>query len=171
MRRSGMRGINAILITGRILIKSIPIGADIASASVMTRIFIINTITARGEVGIKDSRASVLLEPEAVSEVGRGNAQAGAFVVIAVSVQCGCETFVELMAHSGLALQVGRGKRIEATVAEIDIQETVEFGPMFDGDAFAGGEHLGLLAGIFRPAVTGARGGADLPAAAEGFGI
>jgi hypothetical protein len=58
-----MRGTDTILITGRILIKSIPIGADIASVSVMTRIFIINTIAARGKVGIKDSRASVLLEP------------------------------------------------------------------------------------------------------------
>ena len=63
MRRSGMRGINAILITGGILNKSIPIGADIALVSVMTRIFIINTIAARGKVGIKDSMASVLLEP------------------------------------------------------------------------------------------------------------
>ena len=55
-----MRGINKILITGRILNKSIPIGADIALVSVMTRIFIINTIVARGEVGIKDSMAFVL---------------------------------------------------------------------------------------------------------------
>src|SRR5659263_98695 len=63
MRRSGMRGINAILNTGRVLNKGIPIGADIALVSVMTRIFIIRTIAARGKVGIKDSRASVLLEP------------------------------------------------------------------------------------------------------------
>ena len=56
-----MPGINTILITGRVLIKSTPIGADIALVSVMTRIFIIRTIAARGEVGIKDSRASVLL--------------------------------------------------------------------------------------------------------------
>ena len=63
MRRSGMRGINTILITGRLLNKSIPIGADIALVSVMTRIFIISTIVARGKVGIKDSMASVLLEP------------------------------------------------------------------------------------------------------------
>jgi hypothetical protein len=57
-----MRGINKILITGRILNKSIPIGADIALVSVMTRIFIINTIVARGEAGIKDSMAFVLLK-------------------------------------------------------------------------------------------------------------
>ena len=61
MRRSGMLGINAILITGVILNKSIPIGADITLVSVMTRIFTISTIAARGKVGIKDSRASVLL--------------------------------------------------------------------------------------------------------------
>jgi hypothetical protein len=66
MRRIGMRGINAILITGGILNKSIPIGADIASVSVMTRIFIISTIAARGEVGIKDSMGSVLLYPPLV---------------------------------------------------------------------------------------------------------
>jgi hypothetical protein len=63
MRRSGMRGINAIRITGGLLNKSIPIGADIAWVSVMTRIFIINTIAAKGEVGTKESMASVLLEP------------------------------------------------------------------------------------------------------------
>ena len=65
MRRSGMRGINAIRITGRLLNKSIPIGADIASVSVMTRIFIISTIAARGKVGIKDSMASVRRRPPA----------------------------------------------------------------------------------------------------------
>ena len=58
-----MHGINTIRITGRILIKSIPIGADIALVSVMTKIFIIRTIVARGKVGIKDSMESVLLEP------------------------------------------------------------------------------------------------------------
>ena len=62
MRRSGMRGINAIRITGGLLNKSIPIGADIVLVSVMTRIFIISTIAARGKVGIKDSMASVLLK-------------------------------------------------------------------------------------------------------------
>jgi hypothetical protein len=58
-----MRGINVILITGELSNKSILIGAVIASASVMTRIFIINTITAGGKVGIKDSMASVLQQP------------------------------------------------------------------------------------------------------------
>jgi len=57
-----MCGINAIRITGRLLNKNIPIGADIALVSNMTRIFIISTIMARGKVGIKDSMASVLLE-------------------------------------------------------------------------------------------------------------
>jgi hypothetical protein len=67
-----MRGINAILITGRILNKNIPIGADIASASVMTRIFIISTIAARGKVGIKDSMAPVPQQPPlAVTSVPR----------------------------------------------------------------------------------------------------
>ena len=60
MRRSGIPGINAILITGRVLNSSIPIGAAIASVSVMIKSFIISTIMARGEVGIKDSRAGVL---------------------------------------------------------------------------------------------------------------
>jgi len=58
-----MCGINATLITGRILNKGIPIGGDIASASVMTRIFIINTIAARVEVGIKDSKGCVPPQP------------------------------------------------------------------------------------------------------------
>ena len=65
MRRNGMRGINAIRTTGRLLNKSIPIGVDIALVSVMTRIFIINTITAREKVGIKDSMASVPRRPPA----------------------------------------------------------------------------------------------------------
>jgi hypothetical protein len=52
-----MPGINAIRITGRLLNKNIPIGADIASASVMTRIFIINIIAAKAKVGIKDTKA------------------------------------------------------------------------------------------------------------------
>jgi hypothetical protein len=60
MRRSGMRGIRAIRITGGILNKSIPIGADTALVSAMTRIFIIRTIVAREEVGIRESMASVL---------------------------------------------------------------------------------------------------------------
>jgi len=58
-----MRGISAILSTGGILNKSIPIGADIALVRLMTRIFIINTIAARGKAGSKDSMAFGLLEP------------------------------------------------------------------------------------------------------------
>ena len=58
-----MRGTDTILITGRILIKSIPIGADITLVSIMTRIFIMPTIVARGKVGSKDSMASVLPGP------------------------------------------------------------------------------------------------------------
>jgi hypothetical protein len=58
-----MCGINAIRITGRPLNKSIPIGADIASVSVMTRIFIINTIAGTARGGIKDSMAPVPQQP------------------------------------------------------------------------------------------------------------
>jgi len=58
-----MRGINTILITGKILSDSIPIGADTELVSIMTRIFIISTIVARVEVGIKASMAFVLPEP------------------------------------------------------------------------------------------------------------
>ena len=57
-----MRGIRVILIIGQIFSDSIPIGADTKLVSIMTRIFIINTIAARGKVGIKDSMAFVLLE-------------------------------------------------------------------------------------------------------------
>ena len=57
MSRGGMRGIRDILITGQIFSDSIPIGADTKLVSIMTRIFIINTIAAKGEVGIKDSMA------------------------------------------------------------------------------------------------------------------
>ena len=60
----------AILITGRLLNKSIPISADTTLVSVMTRIFIINTIAARGKVGIKDSMASVLGSGPAVIRPG-----------------------------------------------------------------------------------------------------
>ena len=63
MHRIGMRGINAIRITGRILNKSIPIGGDTRLAGIMTRIFIISTIAARVEVGIKDSKAAVPRQP------------------------------------------------------------------------------------------------------------
>ena len=54
-----MPGIRDILITGIIFSDSILIGADTMPVSTMTRIFIIGTIVARGEVGIKDSMAAV----------------------------------------------------------------------------------------------------------------
>ena len=63
MNRGGISGIREILITGKIFSDSIPIGADTKLVSVMTRIFITGTIAARVQVGIKDSMASVLLEP------------------------------------------------------------------------------------------------------------
>jgi len=63
MSRGGIRGIRDIVNTGIILSDSILIGADTKLASIMARIFIINTIVARVEVGIKDSMASVLPEP------------------------------------------------------------------------------------------------------------
>ena len=55
MRQGGIRGINKILITGKIFSDSIPIGKDTTPVSVMTRIFIISTIVARVKDGIKDS--------------------------------------------------------------------------------------------------------------------
>jgi hypothetical protein len=55
-----MRGINTILITGKIFSGGIPIGADIKPVGIMTRIFIISTIVARVAVGIKASMGSVL---------------------------------------------------------------------------------------------------------------
>jgi hypothetical protein len=58
-----MRGINTILITGKIFSDSIPIGADTEPVSIMTRIFIIGTIVARVAVGIKASIGLVLPEP------------------------------------------------------------------------------------------------------------
>jgi hypothetical protein len=63
MLRGGIRGINTILITGRVLRNDIPIGAAINILSVMARNFIISTIVARVKVGIKDSMVFVLLEP------------------------------------------------------------------------------------------------------------
>jgi len=63
MGRGGIRGINKIRTTTRILRKSIPIGGGIILVSVMTRIFIISTIRARGEVGIKAFMAAQPLEP------------------------------------------------------------------------------------------------------------
>jgi hypothetical protein len=59
MRGAGIRGIRDILNTGIILSDSILNGADTRLVSTMTRIFIIGTIAARGEVGIKDPVALV----------------------------------------------------------------------------------------------------------------
>ena len=69
MSRGGRPGINRILITGRVLNKSIPIGAGTMLVSIMTRIFIIPTIVAKGEVGIRDSMASVLLGLPALAAI------------------------------------------------------------------------------------------------------
>jgi hypothetical protein len=62
MRRGGIRGIRDILNTGIILSDSILNGADTRWVGNMTRIFIIATMVARGEAGIKDTRALVLKE-------------------------------------------------------------------------------------------------------------
>jgi hypothetical protein len=56
-----MGGIKKILITGRPFNKSIPIGAGTVMAGIMTGVFTISTIVATGKVGIKVSRAAVLL--------------------------------------------------------------------------------------------------------------
>jgi hypothetical protein len=66
MLPGGIPGTNTILITGRIFLKGIPIGADTNIVSVMARIFIISTIVARVKVGIKDSMARVHPEPPAL---------------------------------------------------------------------------------------------------------
>jgi len=63
MRRSGIRGINKILNTGRPLLKSIPIGAATGMVSVMTRIFITSTIVARAKDGRKDTMVAQLKDP------------------------------------------------------------------------------------------------------------
>jgi hypothetical protein len=63
MHQGGIRGINKILITGKIFSASIPIGKDTTLVSVMTRIFIISTIVARVKDGIKDSMVLVLPPP------------------------------------------------------------------------------------------------------------
>ena len=55
MLRGGMRGISNILITGIIFIAIIPIGADTNMVAITTNNFIIGTIMAWAEVGIKDS--------------------------------------------------------------------------------------------------------------------
>ena len=64
-----MRGIRDILFTGIIFSDSILIGADTELVSIMTRIFIIGTIVARGEVGIKGSMVFVPLEPPVLAFV------------------------------------------------------------------------------------------------------
>src|SRR5208337_4633563 len=63
MLRGGLRGIREILSTISNFSKRIPIGADTEKVSVMTRIFMNNTIVARVEGGRKDSRVALLLQP------------------------------------------------------------------------------------------------------------
>ncbi len=63
MGRDGIRGINKILNMGRLLPKSIPIGATTVMVSVMTRIFIIGTIVARAKGGRKDFMVAQLKDP------------------------------------------------------------------------------------------------------------
>ena len=60
MRRSIRSGINRIRSTCGLLNKNIPITAGTMLASIMTRIFIMPTIAARGEVGTRDFMVSVL---------------------------------------------------------------------------------------------------------------
>jgi hypothetical protein len=63
MSRGGIRGINNILNTGRLFLKSTPIGATTVMVSVMTRIFIIGTIVARAKGGRKDFMVAQLKDP------------------------------------------------------------------------------------------------------------
>jgi hypothetical protein len=63
MSRSGIRGINKILNTGITLNKSTPIGANTVMVSVMSRIFMKNTIVARAKDGRKDSMAVRVRDP------------------------------------------------------------------------------------------------------------
>jgi hypothetical protein len=63
MLRCGLRGIREILSTGRIFSTRIPIGKDTDKVSVITRVFMNNTIVARVEGGRKDSRVAPLLQP------------------------------------------------------------------------------------------------------------
>src|SRR5659263_656983 len=63
MSQGGRPGINSIHTTGSILNKSILITAGTMLVRRMTRISIMPTIVARGEAGIRDSMASVLLAP------------------------------------------------------------------------------------------------------------
>jgi hypothetical protein len=57
MRRCGLRGINKIPFTTKLLHKGIPIGTYTVSVIAMTRISIIGIIMAMGRGGIKDSMA------------------------------------------------------------------------------------------------------------------
>ena len=72
MRRGGIRGIRDILNTGIILSDSILNGADTRLVGTMTRIFIIGTIVARGEVGTKDPMALVPKEAPVLAIVPKG---------------------------------------------------------------------------------------------------
>ena len=62
-----MRGINNIRNTGRLFLKSIPIGAITVMVSVMTRIFITGIIVARAKAGREDTKVAPLkdLDPRA----------------------------------------------------------------------------------------------------------
>jgi hypothetical protein len=59
MGRGGMRGIEPVLFTGKILIEVTPIGAGTMQANVMTRDFIMSTIVGRAPAG----RKGILGEP------------------------------------------------------------------------------------------------------------
>jgi hypothetical protein len=63
MLRDGWRGIREIRSTISNFSKRIPIGKDTGKVSVMTRIFMNNTIVARVQGGRKDSRVAPLLQP------------------------------------------------------------------------------------------------------------
>jgi hypothetical protein len=63
MLQGGIRGINKILNTIRVLLNGIPIGAPTSIVGVITRIFIISTIAVMVKVGIEASVVSVLPEP------------------------------------------------------------------------------------------------------------
>jgi hypothetical protein len=58
-----MRGTRNIPITGIIFIAIIPIGGGTNMAAITTNIFIISTIVAWAEVGIKDSMMKPIIDP------------------------------------------------------------------------------------------------------------
>jgi hypothetical protein len=58
-----MRGINNILNTGGLFLKSIPIGAITVLVRVMTRIFTISIIAARAKAGREASRGAPSTDP------------------------------------------------------------------------------------------------------------